>query len=105
MGGVQKRRTPIVSKLESFYGAGGGTSSGVSDTSACSPNFAAGLTPQATRCETPHCGVSHGFREAARGQVPSIKNQNKTTRKGWFCFGTSVDNGLEKMVGSRIHIY
>ena len=25
MGGVQKRRTLIVSKLESFYGAGGGT--------------------------------------------------------------------------------
>ena len=33
MGGVQKRRTPIVSKLESFYGAGGGTRTHTDDKS------------------------------------------------------------------------
>ena len=61
------------------------SASGVSDASACSPNCAADLTPQATRYPTTHRVVGYGFREAARGQVPTDKKTN-TTRKGWYLF-------------------
>ncbi len=68
-------------KTGGFY-TGGGTPSGVSDTSACSLNCAAGLTPQAARCGTPHCGLRYGFREAVCGRVPSIRYQIKNHPQG-----------------------
>ncbi len=72
MGGVQKRRTLIVSKLESFYGAGGGTPSGGFNSPACTPRCAVGFPPQATRYPTPHRGVGYTVRDGARGRVPTF---------------------------------
>jgi hypothetical protein len=65
------------------------SASGVSDASACSPNCAADLTPQATRYPTTRCVVGYGFREAVRGQVPTDKKTNTTHKGAVFVFGAA----------------
>ncbi len=45
------------------------------------------LSPQATRCRSTHCVDRHGFREAARGQVPTYQYQKQQPpARGGCCF-------------------
>ena len=97
------KKPPRTMRRPRRRGAGGGTPSGVSDASARSPNFAAGLTPQAPRYGTPHCGLPYGFREAARGRVPVFRYQIKNHPQGVVLICITLNQPIRAYYFTRLY--